>query len=286
MSTAKAKVSKPTMALAIMTLVLSSYGLYELMYNYAHAPWIFCVIAVAGFDLAALAAGKQALVVARDGDSPAPWAFLVVLLAAMSAVLQYAHNSLEGRPWPVGVMFATFPIVTVALFEGTLRRAYRLNGRLSGRVAPPRASFELMQWIVYPKATLWAFRRSVADRSLGGNAAFLLGIEATTSVEPEYVPETRREFEWDYTRPGGGGIRELSGSRPDDDPESAGEVPESAGSAPDTRPITVIVRESLQVRGADEEAVLADVLRARPDAKAESVRRTIRKESGPKKATA
>jgi hypothetical protein len=172
-------------------------------------------------------------------------------------------------------MMAAFPIATVLLFEGTLRRAHRLNGRMTGRVARPRATFELLQWLVYPKATFWAFRASIADRSLGGGAAFILGIEATTPrpIVVEQVDE-RREFERDYLT---GQVREVAGSGPAD-------APESGGSAPDTRPLTALVQESLQVRGADLEAVKADVLALRPTANPDSIRRTFGKLSGPKAA--
>lgn len=276
MSGPKSKVSWPMVTLAVITLVLSSYGLFELAHNYANAPWVLSLLAVAGFDLTAMSAGRQALLVARDGDSAAPWMALLSLAAGLSAVLQYAHNSLEGRPWATGVMFAMFPIATVLLFEGTLRRAYRLNGRRTGRIAHPRASFEIMQWVFYPKATLWAFKRSIADRSLGGSAAFLLGIQATApvTVVEQDDRDQRRKFEMDYES---GKIRELSSGQ-------SGESTDSAESAPDNRTITDLVKESLQVRGADKEAVVADVLKIRPDAKPDSIRRTFGRLSGPKAA--
>lgn len=273
MSTQKAKFSRPMVGLAITTLILSSYGLFELAHVYGAMPAPFAVLAVAGFDLTAIAAGNHAMTVARDGDSAGPWGLIVVAAAGLSAILQFMHTRLAGQSWAIGIMMAAFPIATVILFEGTLRRAHRLNGRLTGRVAQPRATFELMQWLVYPKATWWAFRRSVADRSLGGNAAFILGIEMTTTTEPEYVPPARREFEFDYGQLTGGGIRELSGSQ-------SGSEPESAGDAPDSRPLTVIVRELLQVSQGDKAATHAAVMKVRPAANPDTVRRTIQKESG------
>jgi hypothetical protein len=273
-----AKFSWPMMILATITLVLSSWGLFELAHVYGSMPAALALVAVAGFDLTAIAAGNHAMTVARDGDSGGPWGLVVVAAAILSAILQFMHTRLAGQSWAVGVMMAAFPIATVLLFEGTLRRAHRLNGRLTGRVAQPRATFELLQWIVYPKATFWAFRASIADRSLGGNSAFVLGIEATTTVEPEFVPPERREFERDYSALGGGRVRELTGSGPADGPESA-------GSGPDTRTLKALVEESLQVRGADLDAVRADVLKARPGADPDSIRRTFGKLSGPKSAT-
>lgn len=287
----KPQFSKPMIALAIITLVLSSYGLYRLAHDFGDMPPFLSLLAVAGFDLTAIAAGNHALTVADDGDSSGGWNMLVIAAALTSAVLQYVHTQLAGQPWAIGVLMAAFPIATVILFEGTVRRVHRLNGRRTGRVAKPRATFELLQWLVYPKATYWAFRRSIADRSLGGTAAFMLGVQATTKVEQEETeedPDTRRKFEWDYSNPDGGQIRELTGSGPDSGPdsgpESAGSDPESAGSGPDTRPLTELVKESLQVRGADKAAVVADVLAIRPTANPDTIRRTFGKLSGPKAA--
>lgn len=277
MSKQRAKFSWPMVVLASITLLLSSWGLFELAHVYGGMPAALAVVAVAGFDLTAVAAGGHAMKVAEDGDSGGPWALVVVAAAVLSSVLQFMHTRLAGQSWAVGVMMAAFPIATVLLFEGTLRRAHRLNGRLTGRVAQPRATFELLQWIVYPRATFWAFRASIADRSLGGNSAFILGIEATATVEPEYTPPERREFERDYSEVGSGRVRELSGSVPAD-------APESAGSTPDVRTLKTLVKESLQVRGADEDAVVADVLALRPDAKDATIRRYFRTESGPKAA--
>jgi hypothetical protein len=273
MSTQKAKFSRPMVGLATITLILSSYGLFELAHVFGAMPAPFAILAVAGFDLTAIAAGNHAMTVARDGDSAGPWGLIVVGAAGVSAVLQFMHTRLAGQSWAIGVMMAMFPLATVILFEGTLRRAHRLNGRITGRVAQPRATFELMQWLVYPRATWWAFRRSVADRSLGGNAAFILGIEMTTTVEPEYVPPARREFEFDYARISGGGIRELSG------PESGSE-PESAAPAPDTRKLSEVVRDLLPENGWDPAATKTAVLAVRPEANPDTVRRTIQKESG------
>lgn len=282
----KPQFSKPMIALAVITLVLSSYGLYRLAHDFGDMPALLSLLAVAGFDLTAIAAGNHALTVADDGDSSGAWNLLVIAAAFTSAVLQFVHTQLAGQPWAIGVLMAAFPCATVLLFEGTVRRVHRLNGRRTGRVAKPRATFELLQWVVYPRATWWAFRRSIADRSLGGTAAFMLGVQATTAEEEttDEVPDVRRTFEWDYTGPDSGRIRELSGSGPDRGPDSSGSADEPAGSGPDSQTLRELVAESLQVRGADLEAVKADVLKVRPAANPDTIRRTFGKLSGPKAA--
>jgi hypothetical protein len=280
MSTPKAKFSWPMVILAGITLVLSSFGLFELAHVYAATPAPLALLAVGGFDLTALAAGSHALRVAKDGDSPGPWNALLVAAAGLSAVLQYVHTQLAGQPWAVGVMYAMFPVATVLLFEGTLRRAHRLNGRRTGRVAQPRATFELMQWLTYPKVTARAFRKGILDRSLSGDAAFKLALLELTPVDDDVVESAPlRTVELDYSRITGDRAAITSGLPGGAPVDSA----EPAAPPPDTRPIATLVREKLQVRGADESgkaAVLADVLEANPAANPETVRREIRKQSG------
>lgn len=276
----KNKSSWPMISLGIITLILSSYGLYELAHIFGKMPSGLAVLAVAGFDVFAIACGVMAFRVAKDGDSPALWNFAVVVAALLSAGLQYVRTQLGHQPVAVGIMMAFFPLATVALFEGTLRRSFRLSGRRSGRVAPPRASFEILQWLLFRRATWEAFRDGVRDRTLSADAAFKLAlIRLETAAEPDWEPDQRREIEIDYTADLRGKAAITSGS--------AGGHPEDTAESTDTpadpRPVSVLVREFLQVRGVDDDgkaAVLADVLAAKPGANPETVRRTIARESG------
>lgn len=275
----KQKSSWPMIALGIITLVLSSYGLYELAHIYGSQPAGIAVLAVSVFDLFAIASGVMAFRVAKDGDSPAFWNFVVVLVGLLSATLQYARTQLGGQPWPVGVLMAMAPLATLCLFEGTLRRAYRLGGRRTGRVAQPRASFELLQWLIFRKATWEAFRDGVKDRTLSADAAFKLALLRLEDAEDiDWTPPPRREIELDYAEDLSGRAAITAGIRREIPPESAGaaEVP------PDTRPLSAVVQETLQVTGVDKpgkEAAFAAVTAAKPAAKPESVRREIRRQT-------
>lgn len=274
------KSSWPMITLGIITLVLSSYGLFELAHIFGRMPAPLAVLAVAGFDVFAIASGVMAFRVAKDGDSPALWNSAVVLAAFLSAGLQYVRTQLGHQPVAVGVMMAFFPLATVALFEGTLRRSFRLSGRRSGRVAPPRASFELLQWLLFRRATWEAFKDGVRDRTLSADAAFKLAlIREQTAAEPEWEPDQRREIQIDYSADLAGKAAITSGSA-GGQPADTADTAESAEKTPDPRPISVLVRESLQVRGMDKEAVVSDVLEAKPGANPETVRRTFDRESG------
>lgn len=268
------KYSKTMIALATGTLVLSSYGLFELAHVYGGVPALLAVIVVAGFDLFAVAAGNHAMTVAEDGDSPGPWNLAVIGAAVLSAVLQYMHTVLAGQPWPIGVMMAMFPLATVLLFEGTLRRAHRLNGRETGRVAPPRATFELVQWLFFTKATFRAFRLGVADRSLGGDSAFKLGLVATEAERRQAAPvDQRRRIDLRYDQIVPGYPVFVSGSGPE---LESGQSGESAGTRPETRSVKALVEENMQVTGADDESVFDAVKAARPDVKEDTIRKAIR----------
>lgn len=266
--------SKSMIVLGLATLALSSYGLFELAHTFGGVPVLFALLVVGGFDLFAIASGNHAMAIARDGDSAGPWNLAVIGAAVVSAVLQYMHTVLADQPWPIGVMMAMFPLATVLLFEGTLRRAHRLNGRETGRVAPPRASFELVQWLFFPRATFRAFRLGVADRSLGGDAAFKLGLIAQeTERAPEYVEPPRRRIDLSYDRIIPGYPQYVSGSSPE---LESGQSGSTDGQTPERRSVKALVEENLQVTGSDDESVYDAVHAARPDVKEDTIRKAIR----------
>jgi hypothetical protein len=264
--------------LGVATLALSSYGLFELAHVYGGVPVVFALLVVGGFDVFAIAAGGHAMAIARDGDSAGPWNLAVVGAAVLSAVLQYMHTVLAGQPWPIGVMMAVFPLATVSLFEGTLRRAHRLNGRETGRVAPPRASFELIQWLIFPRATFRAFRLGVADRSLGGDAAFKLGLIAqeTERGARTYAEPPRRTIDLSYDRIIPGYPQYVAGPSGTSPELESGQAGQSDGTGPDKRSVKALVEENMQVTGMDDESVFEAVRSARPDVKEDSIRKAIR----------
>lgn len=266
------KPSGAMIALGCITLVLSAYGLYRLMVDFADVPPLLAIFAIAGLDLFALAAGKHAIDLARDGDSPAVWNVIVCAVALVAAAAQWGHVALAGGAWIVALVFAMFPIATVTLFEGTLRRAARLNGRETSRVAPPRATFELMQWLVYPKATWQAFRLAVADRDYGADGAFKIGLLAT-APRPENPPARRRDVSIDYAA-----LLALRGM-----PVAITAGPDMSGQRPDLsggQPVSVaeLVRRAMSDGADTPDAVLAHVRKVRPDVDPGTVRKAHTRE--------
>lgn len=267
--TVKAKPDPLLIALGAVTLVLSSYGLFELATTYAQTPASLAIPMVAGFDLFAIGCGRHALVLARAGDSPAGWNFLTVLAALVAAVLQYERTRLAHDPQVIGLMFATFPLATVVMFEGSLRHVFRVDGRAAERVAPPRASFELLQWVVFPRATWAAFKLGMVDRSLGGDGAFKLayvGLQQLADQGDEQPP--RRLVELHY-------------SLPENPALGSGRVPVESGPARDelgaARTVAELVRTAIETHGPDRPAVVAEVVRMNPAVKLDTVRRSFDK---------
>jgi hypothetical protein len=270
---------KPTpymVMMAVITAALSTWGLYRLAVDFAEMPPLLAVLTVAGFDIFAVACGKQALDVARDGDSSAPWNALLVLFALLSSVMQFGHAVLAGWPALVGVMMAAFPIATVCLFEGTLRRAYRLNGRRDGRVAPPRATFDLLMWIFYRRLTLQAFRMAILDRGLDADTATALAErQLQLDADAAAVPQ-RRQIQRSYAHLlDGGTIREIGA---DLDAEPVQELRPVNGRA--RGDITKAVRAAVEEHGDNLPAVVAAVRSKHPDVAEDTVRRTLTRLGG------
>lgn len=269
MTTPNVKPSGAMLTLGTITLIISAYGLYGLLHDYAGAPALIAALGIAGLDLTALAAGRHAIDLARDGDSPAAWNLVVIMVALVSAGAQYAHQTLTGAPWIVGVVFACFPLATVLLYEGTLRRAARLAGRESGRVAPPRATFELLQWLVYRRATWRAFQLSVADRSLGADGAFKIGLLAT-APQPEKPADRRRGVTINYAQALGlGELLAITDGQADTSKDTSDDL---AGRPP---AIAQLVRDAVSAGHTSDPDVLAHVRETRPDVDPATVRRTL-----------
>lgn len=271
------KVSPYMIVMAAITAALSTWGLYGLATNFAHMPGLLAVLAVVGFDVFAIACGKQALDVARDGDSSAPWNALLVLFAVLAAVMQYGHAILAGWPPLVGVMMAAFPIATVALFEGTLRRAYRLNGRRTGNVAMPRATFDVMTWLLYPRLAFQAMRMSVLDRGLNADTALVLAEKVIALARAEAAQPPRRIMSRSYAHlTGDGDVIEAQAVRLDTAADTEDAVSgQSTEAVRMSGSVSAAVRDAVTVHGQDYEAVRAAVRVLVPGAKDDAIRKAF-----------
>lgn len=256
--------SAPMLLLGAVTAVLSAYGLYGLMTLSGALPPVLAAAAIAGLDVFAIACGKHAIDLARDGDSPVVWNGLVVAVGALSAAAQYAHVRLVGGPPIAGAVMAAFPAATIALYEGALRRAARLSGRAVGIVAQPRATFELWQWLMFPRAAWLGFRMAIADRGLSSDAAFKLGMIAAAHTR---TPRARRRA-WDVDP-----VTVLAAvvGAPAITADTSGSDQGSAGG----RPVSTaeLVRAAIAGGAETLDDVTAVVRRQRPDAPADTIRR-------------
>ena len=269
------------LALAGVTLALASWGLYRLFVDYAGMPGPLAVLVVGGLDVAAVAFGKHALTVAEDGDSSLPWNVGLLALTGLGAYAQLAHALLAGDPLAVGLVSMAFPIVTVALFEGQLRRRFRLQGRRTGRVPEPRATVDLMTWLFYRPLALRATRLAVLDRGLDPDSALMIAeqqlqAERAQADAPSRPRRMRRTYAAELS---GGAVAEADGP--------AVHVPAvrtTEDSVPDEvrerRTLSSVVRDAHAEVGDNLDEVFAAVRTVLPDARRDTVRVTLDRLTG------
>ena len=294
-------------ALAGITLALSSWGLFRLFTQHAGMPPFLAVVAVGGLDLAAVLIGKHALTVAEDGDSSAPWNLTLILLTGLGAYAQFESAALAGDARAIGIVSMAFPIVTVLLFEGQLRRSYRLNGRTAGRLNEPRATVDLVTWLLYPRLAFRATKLGVLDRGLDAGSALIvaerqLRIESEAATrrpprralrrtyraelangevvdlaEPDSSPDVRT-IHVPAVRTGPDTPHGTSETSDDAGPDVLSGPETSEGDVPDVRrrgDLARAVERAVSVVGDDFPRVLEVVQIAYPDVEPESVRRTL-----------
>jgi hypothetical protein len=292
----RARLSPLFLLLAAVTLALSSWGLYRLFTEHADMPTGLALLVVGGLDVAAVLFGQHALTVAGDGDSSAPWNFALLVLTGLGAYAQLSAHQLDGDPIAVGLVSMAFPIVTVLLFEGQLRRRYRLQGRATGRLAQPRASVDLITWVFYRQLAMRATKLSVLDRGLDQDSALMiaerqLALEAAQAAQPAARRRMRRTYAVELAD---GTVESLerpaiaAGAEPDVHlpavPSGAtrADVPDEAAEEPsevvERGAIARAVRAASGRHGDNVADVLADVRLVFPDVQEDTVRRTLRRQ--------
>lgn len=288
MSTAstKGKTNPALIALTFATIAMSSWGLFRLLTVYAAAPSWLAAVGVACADLIAVGFGWHALAVAKDGDSSGGWNAMMLVVTLLASYIQFSHAQLEGWPLSLALFFAFLPIGTVLLFEGQLRRRAKLMGRETGRVAPPRAVFEPIMWLLFFREVRLATRFAARDRSLSpdqalqiaeGELAYADAIARAEQIRPPANRDYTAQIAWSQP------VRELppgqSGPVTGQDPDSPADTEElrdhAAHRRPDRPPISQLVRAAADKVGTDVDDVLAEVRIVRPDAERETVRRTL-----------
>ncbi len=292
-ATARPKFSPLFFGLAGITLALASWGYFRLFVDFAGMPKGLALLAVCGLDVAAVLIGKHALTVAEDGDSSLPWNLTLIVLVGIGAYAQFARTVLANEPTAIGIVSAAFPIVTVLLFEGQLRRIYRLNGRAAGRLAAPRATIDLITWLFFTRLALRATRLSVLDRGLDTDTALMIAErQLANEAEAAARPRQRRTMRRTYADVlNSGQLIEIepgvppvhSPVNPDDKPD---EKPDVQPDNPDENPdvlndvrrrgdLARAVDDAFLIVGNDPERVIRIVQLKYPDVVPDTVRRTL-----------
>lgn len=279
------KMSPLFLILAVITLALASFGYFRLFVDFADMPGWLAILAVGGLDISAVLLGKHALTVAEDGDSSAPWNAALLAITGLGAFAQFSHALLAGQPVTIGIVSAAFPIVTVLLFEGQLRRVYRLNGRATGRLSNPRATVDLMTWVLYRRLAMRATRLAVLDRGLDSDSALTIA-ERQLTIEHERTtrPPGRRTLRRTYAAElAGDAVTEVNGTdvlphlpppvrtpavRPADNPDNPPDIRQRGD-------LARAVGEAIELVGTDPDAVINAVRWRYPDADRDTIRRTL-----------
>ena len=299
-STKQRRMSPLFLTLAGISLALASWGYFRLFVDFAGMPEWLAAFAVGGLDLAAVLIGKHALDVAEDGDSSAPWNVALIMLVGLGAFAQFSHAMLAGDPLAIGIVSAAFPVVTVLLFEGQLRRLYRLKGRAAGRLAAPRATIDLITWLFFTRLAVRATKLSVLDRGLDAESALAVA-EAQLRTEDEEAarPKVRRTMRRTYAKELGSGqfVEIESGQqtdrrihRPPSPDDNGGRSADQTDESADEQELPADIRrrgdlakavdDALRIAGNDPEKVIEIVRFKYPDVLADNVRRTLARRVG------
>jgi hypothetical protein len=166
----------PLIGLALITLAVSSYGVFTLMTSVGVAA-LFALAAVAVLDLSAVGFGYQAVRTTEAGDSALWWYVAMVFFMFVATSVQIGHGVLAGWPWPAYAVFALAPVATVTLFIGNLRSRARAKARLDGKAPRSQATFEPRLWFFESKLTWTAFRKTLLDRDLDSESALAVAYE-------------------------------------------------------------------------------------------------------------
>lgn len=294
--TDRPKFSPLFFALAGITLALASWGYFRLFVDFAAMPPALAIFAVFGIDVAAVLIGKHALTLSEDGDSSLPWNLCLIALVAVGSYAQFARTVLAHEPTAIGIVSAAFPVVTVLLFEGQLRRIYRLNGRAAGRLAPPRATVDLVTWLVYRRLAMRATKLAVLDRGLDTDTALMIAerqlqLEAEAHARPPARRIMRRTYGAELS---GGQLVEIEpgsppvhrppspdngGGRTADEPDAtadnSADEPVSVSDVRQRGDLARAVDDAREIVGDDPEKVIRIVRLRFPDALPDNIRRTL-----------
>lgn len=148
----------------LASLAISTYSLFWVARMWGLPPLLAAGVSTV-FDGAALTFADLALRYARThGDSGLAPRLAVLILAGLSAYLNSWHAVLSGDPFAARILYATPPVVSIALFELHTRWERRAALRRAGRVPAALPVFGRWAWVLFPIRTLRALRSVVAFR--------------------------------------------------------------------------------------------------------------------------
>ena len=148
----------------LAAMSLSTYSL-AIVGHAMGLPYVLSYVTGLALDGAALSAGHVALSTNQAHGASAFGARLLMFsLAALSAIINSYHATLNHDPVIGHVFYASLPLVVLALFEVHSRHARRAALRRAGRVAQALPMFSAMAWFLIPIRTFKTVRGIVIAR--------------------------------------------------------------------------------------------------------------------------
>jgi Protein of unknown function (DUF2637) len=213
-------------AVVAVALALSNYSLYIFGAHNGLPGYLAWMLSVP-FDGACLVAGNLTLKYARElGSNGFGPRLAVVILCGLSAWLNTEHASFLHLGAPGHVMYACPPIVSIALFELSIRFEYRQALDRAGRTVKPLPVFGFIVWALHSVTAYRAVREIAAARLAAATGAELQRLGAAArpveSHRGDAPPRPRSRQGDSDTRPAGPGSHpDVADSHPRNAPDSA-----------------------------------------------------------------
>jgi hypothetical protein len=256
------KANRKVMAVGAAFLVPPAFIVFQGLQNLAAMPMPVAFFAIAG--LAALSVtliflGLQNLEAGDARDAMIQFtAAGVIMLSEFAAQWWFAIT--EGHALVTALVLSVLSVGGAFVIEAEIMRVWKANARRDGLLSLPRAQVPSEVAREFPIVGNIARRLAIRYPNATQSSILAEAFAEADRMTAEAPVQIRAD------------VRDLRGSRPAIESGSPAEI-----EAP--RTVSALVKEGIEEHGADADAIAAHVLRARPDAKPDTIRKTISRET-------
>lgn len=272
----KTKVNRLILGTGAAFLLPPAWIVFEGLQNLAAFPLPVALFAIGG--LAALAIsliflGLQNLEAGDVKDSRLQFIGAALIMTSEFAA-QWWFAITEHHALVTALVLSLLSVGGAVVIESEIMRVWKANARRDGLMSLPRAQVPNEVAREFPEVGTAAKRLAIRYPNATQASILAMAFEELDRRAAEPAPVQVRVD-----------VREIiAGPSGQSAGQSAGVPAIESGPAPAPATLTELVKASMQVNGADAESVIADVLTAKPDAKPDTIRRTVRKLSALKSA--